>query len=71
MTRLGRRMLMSALIESLENLDDGELSEVAATTQRLESTRRVLRRRALCTTNHEWPHDAAPTVPIPDPETVN
>ncbi len=71
MTGLGRRMLMSALNKYLENLDAGELSEVTATAQRMISTRRVLRRRALSTTDHELPDDVAPTVPIPDPEAVN
>jgi hypothetical protein len=70
MTRLARKMLMSAVIQYLENLDDGELSEVASTAQRMESTVRVLG-PALSSTDHELPDDVAPIVPIPDPETVN
>jgi len=35
MTRLARKMLMSAVIQYLENLDDGELSEVAGTATTL------------------------------------
>ena len=69
MTRLARKMLMSAVIQYLENLDDGELSEVAGTAQRMESTVRVLG-PALSATDHKLP-DAAAAVPIPDPETVN
>jgi hypothetical protein len=70
MTGLGRKMLMSAVIQYLENLDDGELSEIAGRAQRMESTGRVLG-RVLSTTDQELPDDVAPTVPIPDPETVN
>ncbi len=50
MTGLGRKMLMAAVIQYLENLDDGELSEIAGRAQRMESTVRVLYQCAECVT---------------------